>query len=343
MLKKRIIALGIVFVFFLGIGYWWIKNKPENIESDSKHYEMSEKILGTIVSGVGYGENSKKALEKAFKRANDIENIMSVNIKDSELSKVNEKAFYKNVKLSDDLYYVIEKSLYYAKLTNGAFDPTIGNLIDAWGIGTDHGKIPEKSTTDKYKNLENYKNIRLNKYTKEIRFLDENVKLDLGAIGKGYIGDEMKKVLNEEGIKSALINLGGNVVSIGYKPSGEKWNIGIVNPKEENEIVGSLKTSDEVVVTSGNYERYFIKNGVKYHHILDPKTAYPSESGLISTTIVTKNGIDADALSTATYILGLEEAKKLIESLNEVEAFLIKDNMDSVQTQGLNNKEFRMR
>lgn len=187
MLKKRIIALGIVFVFFLGIGYWWIKNKPENIESDSKHYEMSKKILGTIVSGVGYGENSKKALEKAFKRANDIENIMSVNIKDSELSKVNEKAFYKDVKLSDDLYYVIEKSLYYSKLTNGAFDPTIGNLIDAWGIGTDHGKIPEKSITDKYKNLENYKNIRLNKETKEIRFLDENVKLDLGAIGKGYI------------------------------------------------------------------------------------------------------------------------------------------------------------
>ncbi|CEO27442.1 FAD:protein FMN transferase [Paraclostridium sordellii] len=343
MLKKRIIALGIVFIFFLGIGYWWIKNKPENIESDSKHYEMSEKILGTIVSGVGYGENSKQALEKAFKRANDIENIMSVNIKDSELSKVNEKAFYKDIKLSDDLYYVIEKSLYYAKLTNGAFDPTIGNLIDAWGIGTNNGKIPEKSITDKYKNLENYKNIRLNKETKEIRFLDKNVKLDLGAIGKGYIGDEMKKVLNEEGIKSALINLGGNVVSIGYKPGGEKWNIGIVNPKEENEIVGSLKTSDEVVVTSGNYERYFIKNGVKYHHILDPKTAYPSESGLISTTIVTKNGIDADALSTATYILGVEKAKKLIESLNEVEAFLIKDNMDSVQTQGLNNKEFRMR
>lgn len=341
MLKKRIIAIGITFALSLGLVACKGAKVSDNTNNEVKSYEMSEKILGTIVSGAAYGENSKEALQKAFKRANDIENMMSVNIKHSELSKVNEQAFNRDVKLSDDLYYVIDKALYYAKLTDGALDPSIGRAIDAWGIGTSHGKIPETSVTDKYKGLKNYKNIKLNKNTKTIRFLNENIKLDLGAIGKGYAGDEMRRVLKEEKIKSALLNLGGNVVTLGTKINNEKWNIGIRSPKEENPMTISLKASDEVVVTSGNYERYFIKNGVRYHHILDPQTAYPAENGIISSTIITKDGIDADALSTATYILGEEKGKKLIESLDGVEALFIKNNMEIVQTTGLKNKGFR--
>lgn len=343
MFKKKILTIGMIIILSLGLISCAEMNNSKNIKEEGKSYEMSEKILGTIVSGAAYGKNSKEALEKAFKRANDIEDMMSVNIEDSELSKVNREAFNKNVKLSDDLYYVIDNALYYANLTKGAFDPTIGHAIDAWGIGTDHAKIPEKSIIDKYKGLENYKNINLIQNTKEIRFLDENIKLDLGAIGKGYVGDEMRRVLKEEGIKSALLNLGGNVVTLGKKTNGEKWSIGIRNPKNDNDISAALKASDEVVVTSGNYERYFIKDGIRYHHILDPKTAYPARNGLISSTIITKNGIDADALSTATYILGPEKSKKLIESLAGVEAYFIKDNMESVETNGLNEKGFRVK
>ncbi|MPQ44285.1 FAD:protein FMN transferase [Clostridium tarantellae] len=343
MFKKKLIIITMIFVLFLGLISCMGINKFKNTKEEVESYEMSEKILGTVVSGVAYGKNSKEALEKAFKRANYIENIMSVNIKDSELNKVNEEAFNKDVKLSNELYYVIDKALYYANLTNGALDPTIGHVIDEWGIGTDHAKIPEKDVINKYKSLENYKNVKLNLNTKEIKFLNENVKLDLGAIGKGYIGDEMRIVLKEEGIQSALLNLGGNVVTLGTKINNEKWSIGIRNPKEENEISASLKASNEVVVTSGNYERYFIKDGIRYHHIIDPKTVYPAKNGVVSSTIITKDGIDADALSTATYILGSEKAKKLIESLDGVEAFFIKDNMEVIVTKGLNNKGFRVR
>lgn len=341
MLKKRAIIILLVSILSMGLISCDNSKKVESNNKEVNSYEKTEKILGTVVSRVAYGDNAKEALEKAFNRAKDIENMMSVNIENSELSNVNSEAFHKSVKLSDDLYYVIEKSIYYANLTDGALDPTIGHVIDSWGIGTEHANIPEKTLIDKYKDLKNYKNIELNPQTKEIRFLNENIKLDLGAIGKGYAGDEMRKVLREEGINSALLNLGGNVVALGNKINNENWSIGIRNPKEENEISASVKINDEVVVTSGNYERYFIKDGVRYHHILDPSTAYPAEKGLISSTIITKNGIDADALSTATYILGAEKAKKLIEGLDGVEALFIKDNMDFIETSNLDNKGFR--
>ena len=336
MLKKRAIIILLVSILSMGLISCDNSKKAENNNKEVNSYEKTEKILGTVVSGVAYGDNAKEALEKAFNRAKDIENMMSVNIENSELSNVNSEAFHKSVKLSDDLYYVIEKSIYYANLTDGALDPTIGHVIDSWGIGTEHANMPEKTLIDKYKDLKNYKNIELNPNTKEIRFLNENIKLDLGAIGKGYAGDEMRKVLREEGINSALLNLGGNVVALGNKINNENWSIGI-----RNEISASVKINDEVVVTSGNYERYFIKDGVRYHHILDPSTAYPAESGLISSTIITKNGIDADALSTATYILGAEKAKKLIEGLDGVEALFIKDNMNFIETSNLDNKGFR--
>ena len=132
MLKKRAIVILLVSILSIGL-----------ISCDN--LKKVEKILGTLVSGVAYGENAKEVLEKAFNRAKDIENMMSVNIENSELSKVNSEAFYKNVKLSDDLYYVIEKSIYYAKLTEGALDPTIGHVIDSWGIGTEDANIPEKN------------------------------------------------------------------------------------------------------------------------------------------------------------------------------------------------------
>lgn len=342
MLKKRMFSIILVFILSLGLICCGDQETLVNKKKENKPYEKSEEILGTVISGLAYGKNAEEALEKAFKRAKDIENMMSVNIKDSELSKINSQAFKNKVKVSDDLYYVIERSIYYADLTQGALDPTIGYIIDAWGIGTNHAEIPEKSVTNKYKNLKNYKNIELDNKNKEIKFLDENIKLDLGAIGKGYVGDEMRIILQEEGIKVALINLGGNVVTLGTKLNNEKWNIGIRNPKDDDRIFASIKSSDEVVVTSGNYERYFIENKVRYHHILDPETAYPAENGLISTTIITKNGIDADALSTATYILGVEKAKELIESIDGVEAFFISDNMSCIETSGLKNKGFRV-
>lgn len=310
-------------------------------------YEESfkmEEIIGTVITVEAYGISSNKAVEKAFDRAKELEEILSVEIESSEISKVNSTAYKEEVHLSDELFYVLKKSLYYAELTEGAFDPTIGILIDLWSIGTEKAKIPDNNDIDSYKNNKGYKKVILNEKNKTVKFEDKDIQLNFGAIAKGYIADEMKKVLIDEfNIKSAILNLGGNVVTIGNKESGEPWKIGICNPINTYEISGSVEVEGKTIVTSGNYEKYFEEDGVRYHHILDPSTGYPSKNGCISSTIITENSIDADALSTAVYVLGTEDGKRLIESIDGVEAIFINEDMSIEKTSGCNSSEINFK
>jgi FAD:protein FMN transferase len=160
--------------------------------------------------------------------------------------------------------------------------------------------------------------------------------VDLGGIAKGYTGDEAIKIYKRNNIKSAYINLGGNVVVLGNRPDGSPWRIGIQNPRAANGLyIGVVKVTGKAVVTSGDYERYFERNNVRYHHILDTKTGYPADSGLISATIITDVSMDADALSTATFVLGLEKGMKLVNSLKGVEAVFITKDKKVYVTEGL--------
>ena len=337
-IKLIIFPMIFIFSFFL-VG---CSNEKSGLDKDTE-YEKTEEILGTVIIGKVYGEKSKEALEEAFKRAKNIENIMSAKLSDSELTKVNENAYEKEVKISEDLYFIIEKALYYSNLTEGAFDPTIGKLIDLWGIGTENERIPEKEEIDLLKGKKNYKNVVINKENSTIRFLDKDIKLDLGAIAKGYAADEMKKIICEKyKIKKGILNLGGNVMAIGSKNENEKWKVGITNPLNIEDVLAVVKVEEKTVVTSGNYERYFIKDNVRYHHILNPDTGYPAEEGVISTTIITKNSIDADALSTATYILGKDKGLSLIESLKEVEAIFVDNEGNITKTSGINDDIFEI-
>ena len=162
--------------------------------------------------------------------------------------------------------------------------------------------------------------------------------MDLGGIAKGYAGDEAIKIYKKYGIKSAYINLGGNVVVLGTKPDGKPWRIGVQNPRAENGFyIGIVEVADKAVVTSGDYERFFEENGKRYHHILDPKTGRPADSGLISSTIVTDVSMDADALSTAAFVLGLEKGRALVESLEGVEAIFVTKDKEVYVTDGLRN------
>ena len=242
-IKLIIFPMIFIFSFFL-VG---CSNEKSGLDKDTE-YEKTEEILGTVIIGKVYGEKSKEALEEAFKRAKNIENIMSAKLSDSELTKVNENAYEKEVKISEDLYFIIEKALYYSNLTEGAFDPTIGKLIDLWGIGTKNERIPEKEEIDLLKGKKNYKNVVINKENSTIRFLDKDIKLDLGAIAKGYAADEMKKIICEKyKIKKGILNLGGNVMTIGSKNENEKWKVGITNPLNIEDVLavnvaGTTKT-----------------------------------------------------------------------------------------------------
>ena len=312
---RKFIRISILFVVFMFSLFLIGCTNEKSNEGKGTEYEKTEEILGTVVTGKVYGKNSKKALEEAFIRAKDIEKVMSAKLSDSELTKVNENAYKKEVKISKDLYFVIEKALYYSELTEGAFDLSIGKLIDLWGIGTDNEKIPQ----------------------------EEEIKLDLGAIAKGYAADEMKKIICDKyKIEKGILNLGGNVMTIGSKNENEKWKVGITNPLNTEEVLAVVKVQEKTVVTSGNYERYFIKDNVRYHHILNPDTGYPAEEGVISTTIITKNSIDADALSTATYILGKDKGLKLIESIDGIEGIFVDNEGNITKTSGINESNFEV-
>ena len=178
-----------------------------------------------------------------------------------------------------DTYSVIEKAVQYSKLTDGALDATIEPIVKLWGIGTDKERVPSKNEIEEKLKLVNYKDIILDNKNSTVQLKRTGQAIDLGAIAKGYTADEIKKVLLDNKISSALINLGGNVFAVGNKTDGTSWNIGIQNPLDtRGQYLGTISVTDKSVVTSGNYERFFIVDGKRYHHIFDPKTGYPSEN-----------------------------------------------------------------
>lgn len=308
-------------------------------KENQKEYEKTEEIFNTIITGKVYGEKAKEALEAAFEKAEEIETIMSAEKSDSELSKLNREAYQKEVFVSEELYQVIEKAIYYAKTTDGSFDPTIGKLIDLWGIGTEHARVPSEKEIRPYMDLKDYNNIKLNKEKHSIRFLTDTIRLNLGGIAKGYAADEMKRILVEQyDIQSGILSLGGNVIAIGSKTTGEAWTVGIVNPLDTSAVIQTLQIRDQTVVTSGNYERYFIKNKIRYHHILNPKTGYPAKEGVISSSIIADCSMDADALSTATYVMGIEKGLEFIDNIDGIEAVFVKEDGSVVTTKGLQNE-----
>ena len=309
--------------------------------------EKETYLMGTVIQLKIYGINAEAASEKAIKRIGEIESEMSVNIKTSEISKLNAKAGISEEKISSDTYSVIKKSIEYSKLSGGALDATIEPIVKLWGIGTDKERVPSKNEISEKLKLVNYKDIILDDKNSTVKLKRAGQAIDLGAIAKGYTADELKKVLLANKISSAIINLGGNVFAVGKKLDGTNWNVGIQNPLDtRGQYLGTVSVADKSIVTSGNYERFFIKDGKRYHHIFDPKTGYPAEQGLISTTIISDKSIDGDALSTSTYILGLEKGLKLVESIKGVEAIFITADKKVYTTPGLKgifnltNKEF---
>ncbi len=312
----------------------------------SKQTSGTELILGTIVNIQLFGKGSQTkldtALDSAFKRAKTLEQIFSVNIDSSELNYVNHNASEAPVAVSEELYTVLERSLYFAKMTEGAFDPTLGKLIALWGIGTDHAQVPEDKELSTLIKRNNYEHIVLDSAARTVYFENDTFTLDLGAIAKGYVADEIKEMLVEDyGITNAIINLGGNVITIGGNPNGNSWKIGIANPdapQDSSSPAVIAHVNGKTLVTSGDYQRYFeSENGIKYHHILDGHSGYPADTALKSVSIITETSMDADALSTAVFVLGYDKGLALIESLEGIEAVFIDENNQVTYTSGLNS------
>lgn len=307
-------------------------------------------LLGTPCIVTVYDNVSRDALEKAFARIQEIDDKMTVNNSNSEIMSVNSKAGSDFVKVSPDTFFVVKTANEYSKLSQGKFDVTIGPIVKLWNIGTDKAKVPSTKEIENVLPLVDYKNMVLNEKENSIMLKDKNMSLDLGAIAKGYAGDEVKRILQENGVEHAIINLGGNILTVGNKNDGSNWKLGVQNPFDSRgEYMGTLEESNKSIVTSGIYERFLESNGKKYHHILSPENGYPIENGLVSVSIITDKSIDADALSTTTFALGLNEGLKFIQSLPNTEAIFVTQNKDVYITSGLKdnfkitNSEFKLK
>lgn len=292
--------------------------------------------MGTITQLKLFGKNSEKAVDSAVDRLNDIDDKLSVFKTYSEISQINSNAGGIPYIVSSDTFFLLDKSLGYSRLLDGTFDPTIRPVVALWQIGTGNENIPEEKDIKEKLKLVNYKDIIMNYNEQSVLLKHKYQSIDLGGIAKGYAADEIRNIFIKNHIKSALIDLGGNIFALGSKPDGTPWNIGIQDPvKPRGEFVGVLNLKNKSVVTSGNYEKYFIKEGKKYHHIIDPRNGYPSESNLLSATIISDDSLDGDGLSTGVYILGMDKAIKLIESMKGIDAIFITKDKEIYSTSGI--------
>ena len=221
-----------------------------------------------------------------------------------------------------------------ARKSSGAFDPTLGRVSQLWNLERDNPYIPSKSELTELLLETGWEKISLS--DGEV-FLKDSVQIDLGAVGKGIGCDEARKMLEEADADAAVVSVGGSILTYGKKPDGKPWKIGIANPRNEDgeSYLGSLTIDGTCSIsTSGDYEKYVIEDGVRYHHILDPKTGYPAESGLISVTIVCEKGWLSDGLSTACFVLGYEDSLPLLETY-QAEAVFVTEDKEVIVTDGL--------
>lgn len=261
--------------------------------------------MDTYMEVDAYGDNGEKAVAKAEKEVNKLDSILSTGKSTSEISKLNKN---KKQVVSADTMSLIKESIKISKETNSAFNPTIYPLMELWGFTTKNYYVPKDNEIKTLLNHMDIDNIKIDESKNEVSFKDSNMKIDLGAIAKGYTSSKIIDIFKENNIKSGMVTLGGNVQVLGKKPDGSLWKVGIQNPIGEDEYLGVLQTSDKAVITSGGYERNFTKNGKTYHHILDPSNGYPANNGLTSVTIISSDGTLADAFSTSLFVMGKDKA-----------------------------------
>jgi thiamine biosynthesis lipoprotein len=285
---------------------------------------QSEFVLGTVCTVTLYDQGKPGVYRDIFNRLREIENLMSANLTDSEVERINRDAGVRAVEVHREVLFVLQRALYFAEKSGGAFDPTIGPLVKLWGIGSEDERIPAEEEIAAALPLVNWRDTIIDEDAGSVFLTRAGMRLDLGAIAKGYAADEAARIVEAAGIKRAIIDLGGNILAYGEKKGGAPWRVGIQNPIDgRGAYFGIVEVRNKTLVTSGVYERFFEQDGKRYHHILSTKDGYPIDNGLLSVTVISGSSIDADALSTSLFALGYEQGKTLVESLDGTEALFV--------------------
>lgn len=317
-------------VFILGFNLIGCSENNRNVQK----FVQTEFLLGTIVTLTVYDENAD-SLDGAFELCRKYENILSSNIEGSDVWRINH-AEGSSVSVSSETAELIELSLEFSRMTDGAFDITVAPLSVLWNFSGESPSVPSQDSISALLPLVDYTCIDIDGNTVT---LPAGRSIELGAIAKGYISDKLCEYFKECGTYAAIVNLGGNVATVGTKPDGSDWQIGVRDPYGDTSSNACTLFLDETsVVTSGIYERCFEQDGILYHHILDPHSGYPVNNDLASVTVICQNGARADALSTTLFLMGYEDAYEYAQSSEDIEAIFILTNGEIRNTDGVNFK-----
>jgi len=314
---KKILPVLLIVVLLTGCG-----QAPQTVR---------DFILNTEVYVTVYRSRDVSAAQDAMELCRQLELIFSRTQENSELARLNRREI---TEVSDHLARVIETGLEYGRITDGAFDITMGAVTSLWDFTAEAPVVPTSDAVDEALSSVSWNSISVK--GNNITFRDPHTQLDLGGIAKGYIADRMAELLEDRNVSSAIISLGGNLYFLGGKPDGSDFQAGIQLPyASRSTTIGGLPVQDCSIVTSGVYERCFTLEDVFYHHILDPETGFPAETELTAVTIISASSLEADALSTASFLLGPQRGMELIESLDGVEAIFITEDLQPSLSSGL--------
>jgi len=269
-------------------------------------------------------DKTVSAIREAFKEMERIEKVFSKFDENSEVSKINKLASLDKLSVSKEVFGLTERAVYYSRISGGAFDITVAPLMEIWGFARRHGSIPGKEAIEKALKGVGYKNIELDPKGGFVKFLNKDTEVDFGGIAKGYAVDRAKDLLVSRGIKDGLINLGGNIFALGSAPGKKSWKIGIHDPRNKGKLLYSFELTNKAISTSGNYERFFEIDGKRYSHIINPVTGVPCQ-GIISVTVVADSAEEADALSTAIFVMGEDKGLQFAKFIKNVKVLMLKE------------------
>jgi thiamine biosynthesis lipoprotein len=293
------------------------------------HYGM-----GTQMAHRAFGSGASEAVKAAEAEALRLERLLSRFLPESDIGRINALAGVKAAEIHSETCNLLSHAIELSTLSQGLFDITIGPLVDLWDY-KHASEPPAQDRIHKLLPLINYRDLSLDPSKRTAGLKCAGQSLDPGGIGKGYASDHFMEIFKEYGVLSAFSNIGGNVSTLGCKPDGTPWRVGIRHPRQDG-LIGVVEVAGKAVVTSGDYERYFLdKRGKRFHHILHPLTGYPAESGLISATVVAESAMTADALSTVLFVAGFEKGLALLEKCPAAEAVLVDESLNISVTKGL--------
>ncbi len=331
-MRRRIILITTI-TLCIGIMIYAIINFNKQTISKTGMY------FDTVVTITLY-DSDEKYLNQCFKMCEKYENLFDAHKENSDIYNINKCAGSDSyVSVSRETLELINKSLYYSRISDGKFDITIGNLADLWGFSKLSQNGGKDNPPDDAIIKETLSNIGYNQISVKgntVNLSNANTKIDLGGIAKGYIADKLKEYLIKHGVKKGIINLGGNVLLIGSNTKNSNYNIGIQKPfDKEGNTSAIISVSDKSIVTSGVYERYYYSNEKLFHHILDTSTGYPSDNDLLAVTIISDNSTDGDALSTTIFTMGLDKGLQYIEKAENTEAIFINKENKLITSSGI--------